>query len=150
MFCTSIQLAERYNFLEEKFKTGYEFLRRADLNHLEAGSFPLENGVVASVQIYTTVPSDMARFEAHEKHFDIQFIISGEEMFEVADKALLQLDIAYDAEKDTAFYKEPAHKSVIYLKAGDLIVVAPEDAHKPRCAVSGSSEVKKVLVKIPV
>ena len=33
---------------------------------------------------------------------------------------------------------------------GDLIVVAPEDAHKPRCVAGAPCQVKKVVVKVAV
>ena len=31
-----------------------------------------------------------------------------------------------------------------------LIVLAPEDAHKPRCAVDRPIPIKKIVVKVPV
>ena len=36
------------------------------------------------------------------------------------------------------------------LLPGDLIVVAPEDAHKPRCCADGHEFVRKVVVKVKV
>ena len=38
----------------------------------------------------------------------------------------------------------------VLLQEGDLIVVAPEDAHKPRCQADGPEAVKKVVVKVAV
>ncbi len=36
----------------------------------------------------------------------------------------------------------------VLLEEGDLIIVAPEDAHKPRCVAGVPCQVKKVVVKV--
>lgn len=150
MLGTKIQLAEKYNYLEEKFLLGYAFLRKKNLAELEVGAYELGQGVVANIQHYTTVSSETVKFETHDRFFDIQFVISGQENFEVANRADLEASTEYDAEKDMTFYKDPQEKSVLLLKAGDFVAVAPEDAHKPRCNAGGSNAVKKVVVKVPV
>lgn len=151
MFGTSIAFAEKYRHrYAEEFRAGYAFLRRGDLAALEEGAVPLGNGIVAHIQQYATVPSGAARFEAHRRYFDLQFLISGEEVIEVAPCAGLKPFSAYDERNDIAFFQPPAHSSFIYLSAGDFLVLTPEEAHKPRCAVSAPQVVRKVVVKIPV
>ena len=51
---------------------------------------------------------------------------------------------------DVVFYKDPELFGQILLKEGDLIVVAPEDAHKPRCEAGTPAPVKKVVVKVKI
>ena len=51
-------------------------------------------------------------------------------------------------ENDVVFYEDPELYGQVLLKEGDLIVVAPEDAHKPRCAAGTPAPVKKVVVKV--
>lgn len=151
MFGTSIELAEKYNDrYSGRFRVGYEFLRREDLAMLEEGAVSLEQGVVAQIQRYATVPPDAARFEAHRRYFDIQFLVSGEEIIEVTPCAGLEPFAPYDRQSDIAFFQPPAHSSSIYLSAGDFLVLTPGEAHKPRCAVSAPLVVRKVVVKIPV
>jgi len=150
MFYTSTGLAEKYNYLEEKFKTGYAFLRRTDLAELPAGPVDLGDGITANVQHYTTFSAADAKFETHEKYFDIQYVISGEEMFGIVSREGLEVDTPYDAEKDITFYKEPPACGSVLLREGDLVVVAPEDAHKPRCTVKEACPVKKIVIKVPV
>ena len=53
-------------------------------------------------------------------------------------------------ENDVKFYEEPALSGTVLLLPGDLIVVAPEDAHKPRVAADGPEFVRKVVVKVRV
>jgi biofilm protein TabA len=150
MFNTSTQYAEKYDYLEKKFKIGYEFLRRSDLESLEVGAIQLEEGVLAQVQQYTTNAPEEVMFETHDRNFDIQYVVSGEEMFGIADREFLEVEVPYNAQKDVSFYKEPAHSGAIYLKAGDFVVVSPEEGHKPHCNVSGPCEVKKIVIKVPV
>lgn len=38
MYGTRIELAKKYNYLDEKFQTAYEFLSRKDLDQLEIGT----------------------------------------------------------------------------------------------------------------
>ena len=53
-------------------------------------------------------------------------------------------------ENDLIFYEEPEYSGSVVLEPGDLIVVAPEDAHKPRLQVNEPCAVKKVVVKVAV
>ncbi len=73
------------------------------------------------------------------------------EAFGVAKREGLEVSIPYNQEKDITFYKEPAASGSLIIAAGDLIVVAPEDAHKPGLAIAGKQvPVKKLVIKIPV
>lgn len=150
MFGTTIPLAEKYDYLQQKFKTGYEFLRREGLEKMDPGTVRLGGGITAQIQIYLTGKPKGAKFESHDRFFDIQYVVSGEEFFEVADRLPLPEDTPYDEEKDVTFYREPERKSRVYLGAGSLIVVSPEEVHRPRVSVSGPQTVKKIVIKIPV
>ena len=134
MLTTNLKLAEKYNYLDPKFKKAFEFLRTADLAALPLGNTPIDGGeVFANVQAYTTLPDADAPFESHEKYFDLQFVVSGEERF------------------DLVFYEEPAESGCIILKAGDFAIVPPEDAHAPRRqTAAGACAVKKIVVKVKV
>lgn len=151
MFATSKQFAVKYNYLDAKFKTCYEFLKRGDLASLPVGKMPLDGGITVLVQEYTSKIPENCRFESHDKFFDIQYVVSGAEMFGLANRSELSEDGAYNPEKDITFYKEPAVCGMLLLNAGDFIAVAPEDAHKPGLMVAGKqAPVKKLVIKIPV
>lgn len=47
-------------------------------------------------------------------------------------------------------FREPEQGGTILLKAGDCAVVAPEDAHKPRCIAGAPCKVHKIVVKVRV
>ena len=148
MFCSNIGIAEKYNYLEEKFKKGYQWLKETDILSLPEGSYPISGDeVVASVQEYTTVSGDQCFFETHEKYFDIQYVASGREQFGICGREGLVVKERIE-ERDLIFYEEPPHSGSVLLQEGDMIVVAPEDAHKPRLMAGEPCKVKKVVIKV--
>jgi YhcH/YjgK/YiaL family protein len=150
MFQSSIQLAEKYDYLAEKFKIGYEFLRRKDLAELPPGLIELNDEVTVRVQEYNTAAAESVRFETHDRNFDIQYVVSGEELFGLAPRNSLAVETPYNADKDITLYRDPPLYGSLLLNAGDFIVVGPEEAHKPRCMAGKLSFVKKIIVKVRV
>lgn len=148
MFFSNISIAEKYDYLEDKFRSAYKWLAETDLKSLPEGSYPiLGDVVVANVQEYTTSPWEERSFETHEKYYDIQYVVSGKEQFGVCKwDGLVEKERI--EENDLIFYEEPENSGSVYMEEGDLIVVAPEDAHKPRCQAGGPCEVKKIVVKV--
>ncbi len=150
MYFANISISEKYNYLEEKFRKAYKWLAETDISALGVGSYPIDGDVVvANVQEYTTYPASEASFETHEKFFDIQYMASGREMFGVCKRDGLKVKERIE-ENDLIFYEEPEFSGSVLLEEGDLIVVAPEDAHKPRCVAGAPCQVKKVVVKVAV
>lgn len=150
MFFSNIKIAEKYNYLEEKFRAAYKWLAETDIAALSPGSYPiLADQVIANVQEYTTILPETGSFETHEKFFDIQYVVSGKEQFGVCKRDGLVVKTRDEA-NDLIFYEEPKLCGTVLLEEGDLIIVSPEDAHKPRCQADGPCEVKKVVVKVAV
>lgn len=148
MFFSNVSIAKKYNYLEDKFLAAYKWLEETDITALPVGSYPiLGDTVIANVQEYTSIKWEEGSFETHDKYFDIQYVVSGKEQFGVCKRDGLVEKERRDA-SDLVFYEEPALSGSVLLEAGDLIVVAPEDAHKPRCQADGPEPVKKVVVKV--
>jgi YhcH/YjgK/YiaL family protein len=150
MFAANIRLAEKYDVYAPKFKAAYEFLRQKNLAELPVQTMRLSADLTVQVREYNTKPSAEAQFETHDKMFDIQYVVSGEEFFGVAPRDSLEEMTPYNAEKDVTFYHDPPHYGLHLLRAGDFILVSPEEAHKPSCMVGTSSPVKKIIIKVRV
>lgn len=150
MLTTHVTLWDKYNYLDEKFQKAFAFLRSHDLASLPEGTVEIAGkDIYASVQHYTTGTPEACRFESHEKYFDVQMVVSGEEAFGYAPRQGLTVSVPYSEENDIVFYKEPEKSSSVTLQAGDFIIVAPEDAHAPRRMTAvGPCEVKKIVVKV--
>ncbi len=152
MLTTSLTLAEKYDYLGEKFKKAFAFLRGTDLMALPLGNIAIDgDDIYANVQSYTTMPASECAFESHRAYFDIQFMAEGEEIFGYEPIANLKASTEYDEEKDMIFYEEPKQSGQILLKKGDFAIVPPEDAHAPRrMSKKGACQVRKIVVKVKV
>ena len=127
MLTTNILLAEKYDYLSEKFKKAFTFLRDTDLAALPVGNVPIDgNEVYANVQSYSTMDAADCPFESHKEYFDVQYVVEGEECFGYEPVENLIPSVEYDAEKDLIFYQEPADFGSVILKAGDFAIVPPD------------------------
>ncbi|MBQ7219862.1 MAG: YhcH/YjgK/YiaL family protein [Synergistaceae bacterium] len=151
MFHTNVTIAEKYDYLAPKFRAAYKWLAETDLAAIADGKYRvMGDDVIADVQTYTTQYASERRFETHDAHFDIQYIAEGQEFFGVCPREGLTL-IESHPERDAEFWKNPdGDYSMVLLHEGEFIVVAPEEAHKPRCAVGSPERVRKVVLKVKV
>ena len=150
MLTANLLLAEKYDYLGEKFKKAFAFLRDTDLAALEPGVVPIDGDeVYANVQSYVTMPAEQCPFESHRAYFDLQYVAEGEEYFGYEPLKRLVPSMEYDKERDLIFYEEPSMSGGVILKAGDFAIVPPEDGHAPRrMTAAGPCQVKKIVVKV--
>ncbi|MFR3450630.1 MAG: YhcH/YjgK/YiaL family protein [Collinsella sp.] len=96
---------------------------------------------------YDTVPACEKELEAHRDYFDVQFVASGEELLQFADcEASKPSGLRRGGRLPPAQDPEPV--TSIVLRAGELAIFAPEDAHKPGCALGEPCHVRKIVVKV--
>ena len=150
MVFNKLGLEHRNDLSSAAFKVSFDFLNRKDLLELEEGWIDLDYGVRVSVQRYESLNSDEACYETHVKYFDIQYIIDGEEFCGVVKRDGLVVKTPYNEANDVTFYNDPEKESLVLLEKGDYIILAPEDAHKPRLKVGKKGEVRKIVIKVPV
>ena len=124
------------------------------LHSLAAGSsdrVELGNGVFALPQVYMTkAPRETGFFESHLAYVDVQAIIVGEEIVEVADVADLKIKENRTPAKDVIIFEMYDKGAQVRLHAGEVLVLDPADGHMPCIAIKESSLVRKVVVKVPV
>lgn len=133
-----------------RLQTAFAFIRENDLHTLPLGRYDLEDGVFAIVQEYLTKNDSV--YEAHKKYIDLQYIVSGEEEIHVCDiNEVLDCVESYDENKDIVFFQSARTCRKVKLERDTFVILFPNDAHKPCISVcSNPSEVRKVVVKIPV
>ncbi|MEG1840972.1 MAG: YhcH/YjgK/YiaL family protein [Raoultibacter sp.] len=151
MLVAHLEMAEKNDYVSRRLCAAYAFLRTADVANLPVGRIEIEgDDVFANVQEYETVPASDKELEAHRQYFDVQYLVSGEESFYYAPLVGLEEAAPFDAASDFGLYKTPAFCSEIRMEAGDVVVVAPEDAHKPGCVGKAACQVRKIVVKVRV
>jgi biofilm protein TabA len=139
-------------YVEAILRPGSEAQRRLGAMAAgETGRVELGDGVFALEQAYVAKPVADGRWEAHKVYIDVQVIVSGDELMEVTEVARLEVDEDFAPAKDLMFFKAYGEGSVLRMRAGELAVFYPADAHKPALA-SGepAAMVRKTVVKIPV
>lgn len=136
--------------MEKKLERALEIIEDLDWETIECGNYVVDDDIYYMVQEYETKYPHEAHYEAHQKYVDIQYIVKGIERMEFADAAKLQVDEAYNPDKDVEFLKEPKVIDAFIVEAGDYRIFYPEDAHRPGLCVDKPSKVKKILAKIRI
>ena len=113
MLSGSLKLAEKYDYLADKFRAGYKWLAEHDINSMQDGKYEIRGDeVFADIQSYETEPAEKRKFEAHDIYFDIQYMASGCEMFGVCHREGLTLKEAPEG-KDLTFFEDPESCSMV-------------------------------------
>jgi YhcH/YjgK/YiaL family protein len=151
MILDTLDHAARYEVLNSRFAKAFAFLRTVDGTQA-LGRHDLDGDhCFALVQTYETKPLEKAKFEAHRKFIDVQFIFSGRETILWAPLAAMKEEtMAYTEEKEAALWKLVPDVTPLHLSAGHFAILYPEDAHAPCVEWDAPSEVFKVVVKVAV
>lgn len=149
MLASTLAFADRNDYLSARMRAAFAFLRDADMAQLPLGRTDIDgDAVFANVQEYDTVPAEKKHLEAHRRYYDVQYVVAGEEVMQYAPLAGLDPVIPFDEEADFGLYLTPDTPSTLVMRAGDVAVLAPEDAHKPGCALGAPQHVHKIVVKV--
>jgi len=134
---------------EKAWQTAFEFLKRDDLNSLAIGKYDLsEDGTYATVSEYETKEPETAKYEAHRKYIDIQYVSIGEEYIELLPMDQITENQKYDEQADIVFFDgKPGQQ--LYANEKFYFVFFPDDVHKPCLKVKESALVRKIVIKIP-
>jgi len=139
----------RYETLSPRFAAAFDFLTRVDPTATIGRHEIAGDDVFALVQRHATSPYEGRLFEAHRKYIDVQYIVAGEETLYYAPLAsLTEVTMPFSAEKDAGLWKPGPKVVPIWLRAGDFVILYPEDGHAPSCCVGAPAEVLKVVVKV--
>ena len=126
------------------------FLKNYNLPRADLGRIELGDNMFAIVQEYFPKDREGALLEVHEKYIDIQYIVSGNEVIDVAPLKNMTVTKPYNAESDAAF-GDVAEFSELKASPERFFIFFPADAHRPGMKDGNDSVlVRKVVVKVPV
>lgn len=148
MIADTIRNAHLYRGLSPRIARAFDFLSSTDLQGAATGTFEIAGTqVYAIVQDYDTLPLNQGVWEAHRRHIDLQYMVSGTERIGYAQVGRM-VPGAYDPTRD--FLPLTGEGDFLTIGPGDFMLLLPEDAHMPRIAVGTPALVRKVVVKIAV
>ena len=126
----------------------------ARLQALAAGEsrrVELGNGVFVMEQVYLTKPRSAGFFESHQQFIDVQVLLEGAEIMELADLSRMEVRDSYQAERDLVVYEDNATVSTLRVVAGEAAIFYPVDVHMPSLRLGAEPVlVRKAVVKVPV
>jgi YhcH/YjgK/YiaL family protein len=143
------EFAVSYFKNKERWDKAFEYLKTTDLKNLEVKRHDIDgDNLFALVSEYTTKNEEDAKFEAHRKYADIQYVISGSEQMSIAPVSKMgEVLTPYDDTKDLEFMTvtESSH----YVATPErFFLFFPSDLHRPSVKVGENAQVKKVVVKV--
>ena len=103
-----------------------------------------------TIQSYITKPINECELESHKKNIDIQIMLKGVEVIDIADISRLCIKKDYDEDKDIMFWKAPLQMARTTLNVGDCIVLYPENAHRGAATLKENTHVLKIVGKVSV
>ena len=148
MIADRIKNAHFYKGVGRGIETALDFLQDTDFVNISPGKYQFDDEIFYIIAEYKSKPFEEAKFEAHRKYIDLQYVVSGREAIGYRHISLLEEIVPYNEEKDIILYA--GDPDMIKLEAGNFMLLFPEDGHKPGVSIVGSEAVKKVVVKIPV
>jgi biofilm protein TabA len=136
---------------KERWDKAFTFLKNTDLSKLENKRYDIDgDNLYALISAYPSKNEADAKFEAHKKYIDIQYVISGVEQMSIAPHSALDaITVPYDAAKDIEFMtvKESSHFKATPER---FFLFFPSDIHRPGLKIGENSPVKKIVVKVKV
>jgi YhcH/YjgK/YiaL family protein len=144
------EMAKQFFQNPERWQKAFAFLKTEDLSSLATGRYELEGSdLFAIIDEYITKDEEVARFEAHRKYADIQYVVSGKERIGITSLEKTTVTIPFDEDKDIVFLDASAFE---YRAASPerFFVFFPEDAHCPGVKMMKNSRVRKVVVKVRI
>ena len=148
MVLDKIENSHLYAKLSAGIAKAFEYIKTTDLANTPNGTYEIEGmDVFAMVQDYQTKNWEDGKVEAHHKHIDVQYLISGEELMGVASKTD-QKPYEENPENDYDFYE--CETLPVKVTAGMFTIFFPDDLHMPCLKVDESAYVKKVVVKVKI
>ncbi|MGV3529101.1 MAG: YhcH/YjgK/YiaL family protein [Flavisolibacter sp.] len=148
MIVDKLENAHRYYALHPSFEKAFEWIAAQNAANLQSGKFEIEGDVLkASVSEKEGRKKEEAKFEAHDRHIDIQVCPAGTETLGWKPRQDCTSPIGdYNAEKDVRFFSD-APDTYFDLHAGQFAIFFPEDVHAP---MIGSGIIKKLVVKVKI
>lgn len=145
------ELAVSYFNHKERWDEAFGFLKNNDLTKVELKRHDIDgDNLYSPVSEYITKNEEDAKYEAHRKYIDIQYVANGKELIGIASVSQKgEILTPYDETKDIEFMKVIEGKD--WPATPDrFFIFFPGDLHRPGLKDGENSPVRKVVVKVKV
>jgi YhcH/YjgK/YiaL family protein len=145
------EFAVSYFNNRQRWEMAFKFLKTNDLSKLELKRYDIDgDNLFATVSEYLSKDEETTRFEAHRKYIDIQYVISGKEIMNIAPLTTKKEVVTpYDMTKDIEFLTVDKI-SKFSATPSNFFIFFPTDAHRPGLKDGVNSNVRKIVIKVKV
>ena len=149
MIIAKMEDCERYYALHPLLEKFFEYVKTHDFSEAKAGRIEIMGKqMFINFEDMDLQPREERPLEVHRRYIDVQIPLTIEE--EVGWQPLSTLEgepeVAYDEQRDVAFYQRPA-ASYVTVHPGEFYILFPEDAHAP---FIGNGHMRKLIGKIKI
>jgi YhcH/YjgK/YiaL family protein len=149
MIFDSIENAELYFGLSEKIKLALEYIKKTDFSLIKEETVEIDGkNIFAMIQKYNTRNTEDAKWEAHRKYIDIQYMVEGAENMGFVLSDYLDIVEEYNEEKDVEFLEGLG--DYVQVNEGEFVIFFPDDAHMPGIKIKENEMVQKVVIKVAI
>lgn len=135
-----------YNSLNPKIGNGLKKFNEIEIDYNKRFEF---DGGYLFFQEGTTTHIDEGTFEAHKKYIDIQIVLDGSEYVAWASIDQLEVDVAYNVEKDVVRLNGNP-ETTMKINKGMAYICLPHDGHKVLKYIDKATNYKKAVIKIEI
>ena len=136
-----------YRGLSKNLDTAIRYILNNELDTLPAGKTVIDGeNVYVNVIEAATIPGDKAPYEMHKNYIDLQVMLKGTELFEVAlgETAITK---PYESASDSCLVKADT-SAVGTLCEGRFVIFPTMEPHKPMIRAQGCDKVRKAVFKV--
>jgi biofilm protein TabA len=150
MIFDDLRHVHRYASLHPAFTAAFAYLE-AFSGETPDGNHAIGLGCEARVMSYRTEAAETRRWESHRRFIDIQYVVAGRELMQVAEVGELKDATPYDDANDVTFYSAASTSaSELCVRAGTFAIFFPHDGHRPGIEIDAPADVRKIVIKVPV
>lgn len=146
LFCGNEEVLDKS--LEERCLEAAQYLNTLQGEELTLGFHKVNESFYYNVIEYETTGEKNKPFESHRNFVDVQLLLEGEEIMQVADITRLYQVADYDNDRDVLLYAASNNTASILMRPGSTMILYPHDAHRSMSLRNNSNSVKKIVGKI--
>lgn len=150
MFVGKLSHLEFTQTLTPKLKEIISTVKNKLSSPIDDGTYKLDGDNVFFIVVNDhTQLQEIRRAECHRRYLDVQILLEGHETFGYSVEPFVALDDDLLDEKDLAFSTQLKKEHYADLSAGDFIIFAANQPHKPLIATNRKPmPVRKAIIKI--
>lgn len=153
MILTNINAINIYPKFPDAIVRAINYLKENKDNILgmEPGDYEIEGkAMFAKVFDVVTQQVENTKPEIHKEYIDIQYWASGNELMGYAPNYDNNIIVDSQIQNDLYFLKDVQQEIFIPASTGDIMVLFPEDIHRPAIRKDNAVTCRKVVIKVSV